>query len=267
MPTLSARGVELAWEQSGDGPAVVLLHETGTGISSWAPLREALGDRARSIAYDRRGWGASTAPEGYRATTIEEQAEDAAAVIEESGVAPAVLCGTGIGAIAALDLLLGRPDLTVAAVLVEPPLLGLVPEATEAVSRDRNALERAVADGGIDAAVDAYRAGALNALGPGAERLPSEYLDSLGERTGPLFAEIAAPSAWRISLPRLAGAERPSTVVFCSSTPPLLRAAAESLAGRLAGSELRELDSGAAAPQHGAPADLAELVLGRAPAG
>jgi pimeloyl-ACP methyl ester carboxylesterase len=218
------------------------------------------------IAYDRRGWGASTAPEGYRSTTISEQAEDAAALIEQSGAVPAVLCGAGLGAMAALDLLLRHPELTSGAILIEPPLLGLVPPATEALSHDRAELERAVAVGGIEAAVDLYRTGSLTGLGAGVDRLPSKLLDSLGRHPGALFAEVVAPSGWRISLPALARAERRSAVVVSASTPPLLRAAAESLAGRLARSELQELDSGPSAPHHGAPADLAELALGLAPA-
>ena len=49
------------------------------------------------IAYDRRGWGASGAPQGYRATTVEEQAEDAAGVLEALALESAVVCGAGIG--------------------------------------------------------------------------------------------------------------------------------------------------------------------------
>ena len=53
-------------------------------------------------------------------------------------------------------------------------------------------------------------------------------------------------------LPRLAGAERPSAIVTAPSTPPLLRDAAEALAGRLGRASARELDAGEAPPHLGA---------------
>ena len=74
----------------------------------------------RAIAYDRRGWGGSSEPDDYRRTTIEEQSEDAAALIEAIADDPAVVCGAGLGAVIALDLLLRRSELVSAAVLIEP---------------------------------------------------------------------------------------------------------------------------------------------------
>src|SRR5690348_15469958 len=126
MPVLEARGVELAWSERGEGAPVLLIHETATTGAIWAPVAEALSGRASAIAYDRRGWGSSTAPDGYLRTTVEEQSEDAAALIESVG-GPAALCGAGAGAVVALDLLLRRSDLVDAAVLIEPLLLQLLP--------------------------------------------------------------------------------------------------------------------------------------------
>ncbi len=140
MRSLEARGVELGWSERGAGPAVLLVHETATSSAAWAGVAEqveALGGRA--ISYDRRGWGASGEPVGYARTTVEEQSEDAAALIEGIGAAPAVVCGAGLGAVIALDLQLRHPGLARAAVLVEPPLLALVPEATEMLSADQRA--------------------------------------------------------------------------------------------------------------------------------
>ena len=111
MPTLEARGIEIVWSERGEGPAILLVHETAANGGVWDAVGEALAPRARAISYDRRGWGASTAPEGYRRTIVEEQSEDAVALLESAKAAPAVVVGAGIGAIVALDLLLRRPDL------------------------------------------------------------------------------------------------------------------------------------------------------------
>ena len=123
MPTLEARGVEIDWSERGEGPPVLLIHETAATGAIWDPLVDALSKESRAIAYDRRGWGDSSEPADYRRTTIEEQSEDAAALIESVADGPSVLCGAGVGAVIALDLLLRRSELVSAAVLIEPPLL------------------------------------------------------------------------------------------------------------------------------------------------
>jgi pimeloyl-ACP methyl ester carboxylesterase len=42
MPTLEARGVEIAWSERGSGSPVVLIHETAATGAVWDPLAEAL---------------------------------------------------------------------------------------------------------------------------------------------------------------------------------------------------------------------------------
>src|SRR3954452_4975264 len=98
-------GVPLAVAERGEGPAVLLVHGIGEDAETLAPLAEALAGRARVIAYDRRGYGASGAPEPYEATTVHEQAEYAAAVLRAIWAVPAVVHGDGIAAWGALDLL------------------------------------------------------------------------------------------------------------------------------------------------------------------
>lgn len=260
MPVLEARGVELSWSERGAGPAVLLIHETATDSSAWEPLAEALaGARARAISYDRRGWGASSAPEGYRRTTIEEHSEDAAVLIESAPAAPATLCGAGTGAVVALDLMLRRPELTAGAVLVEPPLLALVGEATEQLSGDLAAIEGAAGEG-PGALAELYLSGRLGALAVGAERLPGELTAPARERPSSLLAELGAVSAWGMPFARLADAVRPSLLVTSESTPPLLAAAADALAPLLAGARAERIGSGPLPPHLGAPAELAAAV-------
>jgi pimeloyl-ACP methyl ester carboxylesterase len=254
--------VDLHHWESGEGPAVVCIHETATTGEVWRPLADSLGRRARTIAYDRRGWGGSGAPENYLRTTVPEQSEDAAALILELGAAPALLCGAGLGAVAALDLMLRRSDLVHAAVLIEPPLLAFVPEATEALSSDGLALREAFEAGGAGRGLELYLSGALPALGPGAERIPAEI--SLPARSRPLtmFAELGAVAAWDLP-PGRPSAPRPAEVVVASSTPTLLRSASGALAARLGAPAPRDLAAQGLPHLDAAPA-LAELVLGLA---
>ena len=258
MPTLEARGVELAWSERGEGPPVLLVHETATSAAAWEPLAAALEPRARVIVYDRRGWGESSAPDSYRRTTVEEQSEDAAALLGAAADGPAVVCGAGLGAVIALDVLLRDPELVAGAVLIEPPLLQLIPMATEALSEDRGRLEAAAAAG--QDVIGLYLSGALPALGPGISRIPEELVDGR-EHPGSVVAELGVAAAWRMPLPRLAAAERPAVIVTAHSTPPLVRDASSALGDRLAGASSRELDSGGAPPHLGAAGEVAAIAL------
>lgn len=257
MPTLEARGVELAWSARGEGAPVLLLHETAASSSVWKPVSEAVAEEAWAISYDRRGWGASGTPDEYRRTTVEEQSEDAARLIESIEGGPAVACGAGVGAVVALDLALRRPELVAGLLLIEPPLLQLLPEATEALSEDRNRLETAAAAG--ESPIELYLSGGLPALGAGVSRLPEGTLALARERTASVVAELGLASSWRLPLPRLAETETPSAVVTAPSTPPLLRDAAAALAGRLPRSTTVEVNAGPHPPHLGAPAEVAAI--------
>jgi pimeloyl-ACP methyl ester carboxylesterase len=259
MPILEARGVEIAWTERGRGQPVLLIHETAATGAAWEPVVEALAEQARAIAYDRRGWGDSSAPDDYRRTTVEEQSEDAAALIEAVADAPAVACGAGIGAVIALDLLLRRTELISAAVLIEPPLFQLLPGATEALSQDRRRLE--IAAGAGENVIELYLSGALPALGPGAGRIPDSTAAAARERPASVVAELGIAAAWRMPLPRLARAQGPSAIVTSGSTPPLLRDASAALAVRLAQTSEQEVDSGEGSPQLGAAEEVASIVL------
>jgi 3-oxoadipate enol-lactonase len=258
MPALEARGVEIAWSERGEGPPVLLIHETAATGAAWEPVAEALSERSRAISYDRRGWGGSSAPEEYRRTTVEEQSEDAAALIEAVADAPAGVCGAGIGAVVALDLLLRRTDLVSAAVLIEPPLFQLLPAATEALSQDRHRLEIAAGNG--EDVIELYLSGALPALGPGVDRIP-DAMAAARERPASVVAELGIAAGWTMPLSRLTSAGSPSAIVTSGSTPPLLREASEALAARLAQAGPQEVDADEESPQIGAAGEVASIVL------
>jgi pimeloyl-ACP methyl ester carboxylesterase len=258
MPSLDARGIEIAWSERGHGSPALLIHETAATQAVWEPLAETLAKEFRAIAYDRRGWGDSGEPDDYRRTTVEEQSEDAAALIETVADDPVVICGAGVGAVIALDLLLRRGELVSAAVLIEPPLLQLLPAATEALSEDRHRIE--IAAGAHENVIDVFLTGGLPALGPGVARTPDQTAAAARARPRSVMAEMGIPAGWRMPLPRLTTAERPSATVTSESTPPLLREASDALAARLAGTSLRQVSSPQKPPHIGAAAEVASIV-------
>ena len=264
MPRLEVRGCDLEVRAEGAGTPLLCLHETGTSAEAWRRLAAELPGGLALIAPDRRGWNRSSVPEGYRATTVDEQAEDAAAILDALDARPALLCGAGIGAVAVLDLLLARPELALGAVLIEPPLLAFSTRATERLSADRVALGEALHEGGVAAAVDRCLEGGLEALCPGAGRLPSELVSPARERPATLFAELGAVAGWSIPGRELAACELPSRVVVSEGTPEPVRSASTALAGRLRSAELCEL-SGAGPAHLDAAAELAALLAGLSP--
>ena len=154
MAQVEGAGVALHYEERGAGSPLLVIHAMGSDAAAWEPsLDEFAAAGARAIAYDRRGYGSSGAPQPYTATTVQEQSQDAAALLESLGAAPALLLGDGFGALIALELLVRRPQLASAAVLVDLPLYAYVPTATEALAAERHALEQALRQGGPAAAV------------------------------------------------------------------------------------------------------------------
>jgi pimeloyl-ACP methyl ester carboxylesterase len=179
--------------------------------------------------------------------------------LRELDAEPAVICGSGLGAVVVLELLLRHRDLARAAVLIEPPLLAFLPEATEGIAADRQAITDAVAEGGVEAAVGLYLGGGLGHLGAGAERLPEAIRAGARERPFSLFAEIGAVPAWSLRGSEMQALDAPSRVVVGGGTPYLLRAAAEQLEGRLGATELVDL-GGEGLPHVGAAAMVANVL-------
>jgi len=92
---VSVRGIQLAYEEAGRGEPVVLLHGFPFNRSLWREQAAALGARFRVITPDLRGHGESSVADGP--ATMEEMAEDVAALLDELGVGRAVVGGLSMG--------------------------------------------------------------------------------------------------------------------------------------------------------------------------
>jgi pimeloyl-ACP methyl ester carboxylesterase len=89
MPAVTVNGAELYHEVRGEGPPVLLIMgATGDG-GHFAQLAGLLADEFTVVSYDRRGNGRSPRPAGWQRTSAEEQADDAAALLQALGLTPA----------------------------------------------------------------------------------------------------------------------------------------------------------------------------------
>lgn len=111
-------GVRLDCHDSGgDGPAIVLLHGLAGHAGEFAELRRALPPGLRCVAVDQRAHVPGQPVPGDLSRAA--YAEDVVFVIQELGLAPAVLVGQSLGGHTAMLAAAARPDLVRGLVMIE----------------------------------------------------------------------------------------------------------------------------------------------------
>jgi pimeloyl-ACP methyl ester carboxylesterase len=96
VPTVTANGIEIAYEEHGGGDdVVVLVNGLADTKESWEAQVPAFVDRYRVIAFDNRGLGGSSAPPGPYTTA--QMAEDLHGLVEALGLDTFHLVGTSMG--------------------------------------------------------------------------------------------------------------------------------------------------------------------------
>ena len=111
----SADGTEIAYERSGSGPPLVLVHGSTSNHTMWEPVRPGFADHFTICAMDRRGHGESEDADEYG---LEREVEDVVAVVE-SIEEPLTLLGYSFGGLPSLEAALLTDNLH-ALVLYEP---------------------------------------------------------------------------------------------------------------------------------------------------
>ncbi len=119
MAQIEVRGARLeVLDTGGEAEAVCFSHGLLFSHALYQPQIDALRDRYRCVAWDHRGQGASSVPEG-RIVTIEAVTTDAIALIEALGIAPVHFVGLSMGGFVGIRLAARRPDLVRSLVLLE----------------------------------------------------------------------------------------------------------------------------------------------------
>jgi pimeloyl-ACP methyl ester carboxylesterase len=98
--TARVRGLEMAYDDQGTGPAVVLLHGYPFNRSMWREQAEALAAKYRVITPDLRGLGETSVTDGP--ATMEEMARDVSALLDELRIGRVTLGGLSMGGYVAL---------------------------------------------------------------------------------------------------------------------------------------------------------------------
>jgi pimeloyl-ACP methyl ester carboxylesterase len=143
-------GTELAYEQAGDGVAVVGLHGlTATRRYVVMGSRSLERNGHRVVLYDARGHGASSPAPRRDAYGYDSLCDDLATIMDRTEVERAVLVGVSMGAHTLLRFALRRPERVAALVAITP---GYDPRAPgeRASGQSWDALARGLREHGID---------------------------------------------------------------------------------------------------------------------
>lgn len=207
---IASSGALLCADARGLGPAVIMLHAGVADRRMWRATQSFLARSHQTIAYDRRGFGETRAPD-----EAFSHVDDLDRVIGFFKCRRPILLGCSLGGRIAIDYALRHPDTVAALILVAPANLG-APEPTDHPPEVTEVIAELAA---ADARGDVDRVNAIEARlwldGPlatehrvsGAARLLFLDTNGIALRHAPLTMERRSPPAadqlHKISVPTL----------------------------------------------------------------
>jgi 3-oxoadipate enol-lactonase len=114
---LSRGARAIGYEEHGAGSPLVLLHPFPFARGIWSGLTDVLARRHRVISVDARGFGES--PLGEKSYSVDDLADDLAALLAELGVARAAVLGMSMGGYTALSFAVRHPAHLAALILAD----------------------------------------------------------------------------------------------------------------------------------------------------
>jgi esterase len=228
VPKVRVNGIGIHYDELGEGVPILCVHGGGSTALMWADAIGELARFGRVIAYDRRGCARSERPEPYERTTVAEQADDAAALLDTLTDVPAVVIGRSYGGAVAIDLALRHTASVQALVLLEADALGISGVGLEWTRALRGRLREVAARDGVDAV---YAAMIGEVLGDGAwDSFPREIRRILTKNGRALLAELEYVDEVMPGAPELAALAAPTLLVAASDSPPPQREMNDALA-------------------------------------
>jgi len=259
MERFSAHGAEFEYETAGRGEPLVLIHGSVIGDAFSPLLREpALTDRYQVTNYHRRGFLGSSRHSGE--FSIEQQAADALAVIQQVAGGRAHVAGHSYGGVTALQLALDAPDAVHSLALLEPPLA--VPSA-EAFFANLPPIAERYASGDKAGAIDAFSA---LVMGPDCrqaidQRLAAGWFEQAVNDSGTFFEiEVPALGNWQLTEDKAKALTQPVLAVVGSDSAEFFQEGHELLQKWFPNAEAFVLPGATHALQMQNPRPLAEAL-------
>jgi pimeloyl-ACP methyl ester carboxylesterase len=226
---LDVNGARLWIEDEGRGPAVLFVHG-GLGDSRlWAPEAKALASRFRTIRYDLRYFGRSESS-GVEYSML----DDLFGVLDALRIERAALVGLSLGGGLALDAALAHPERVWALAHVAAGVTGM--PANPATEEQDAAYDAAEKRGDLETmmAIDFAVWAPLGA---------TEELRELWRATPDATGLAKGARAHRRDPARLEAVSVPTLVIVAAHDPPVQREVGATVARRIPGARLVEVES------------------------
>jgi len=111
MPKIQIEtGLEIYYEEQGEGDPLLLLMGTGADHRFWAQQVPAYQEHFRTIVYDSRGVGKTSVPPDPTTCSMALMADDAVALLDALEIESAHISGLSLGSTVAQEMCLRHPD-------------------------------------------------------------------------------------------------------------------------------------------------------------
>jgi pimeloyl-ACP methyl ester carboxylesterase len=117
MALAPINGVEIYYEEHGQGTPILFCHEFAGDYRSWEPQIRFFARRYRTIAYNARGYPPSSVPTDDAAYSEEQAVEDAYGLLRFLGIDKAHIVGLSMGGNLSLKLGLAHPEVCLSLVV------------------------------------------------------------------------------------------------------------------------------------------------------
>jgi 3-oxoadipate enol-lactonase len=228
VAVLQVPGGELYYEVEGDGVAVVLVHGLALDTRMWDDQMPVLGDVARVVRYDLRGFGRSRRD----AETSYSHADDLWRLLEHLEIDQAVLVGLSMGGRVVVEATLAAPQRVAALVLLDAVLDGVHWDRES--ERGMRAIGEALRSGGLDEAKAVWLRHGFFAPAQRAPDVARRLAEMVGDYSGVNWTSADPHAPHPNSIELLATITAPTTVVIGELDVPCFHEMSDVLAGRIA---------------------------------
>lgn len=235
--TFSADGTKIAFDQTGEGPPVILVVGAFNDRSTGAPLAQALESRFTVLNYDRRGRGRSGDTQPY---SVEREVEDLDALIHEAGGAAHVF-GYSSGGTLALEAAARGLNITKLALYEAPFMVGDdVPRPPNDIATQ---LAKLVSSGRRGDAVELFQTKLVGIPEQVVAQLRhAPFRPALEATAHTLVYEATIVGDLELPTAQLRSIQAPTLVVYGCESPAFMGNGAKALAAALPDGRVRALD-------------------------
>ncbi|MBM3218885.1 MAG: alpha/beta fold hydrolase [Candidatus Rokubacteria bacterium] len=119
MATVKLNGIEIDYEVTGRGRAILLSHGYSATRRMWSGQHDVLGDRYRVISWDMRGHGWTESPGDPAQYSHALTVADMKALLDHLSVRRAVIGGLSLGGTMSLEFYVAHPEMVEALVICD----------------------------------------------------------------------------------------------------------------------------------------------------